>query len=173
MGNQNGSADKRSYTGRGAKRRQASTGVQILVSLLLIADLFLLYTMIMQLTHQQKAFEASPAVNWGLFAAFTLGAILLAFAVFRTGAWKRTLCLLLIFAALYLTAAFSQIPLIRDYRNIWISTAMSTMRHQGLATYYFPASVVNERVELEREAREAQIGDNTPDDTFLGDADEH
>jgi exopolysaccharide biosynthesis protein len=46
------------------------------------------------------------------------------------------------------------------------------MRHQGLATYYFPDSVVKEVTDREAEGREAQVGDNTVD-IFEHDADVH
>ncbi len=144
-------------------RRQTSAGLQILFSLLLLADLFLLYTIIMQMTHLQKAFEASDTVNLLLLAFFAVGAVALIYAVLRSGAWKRFLCILLIFAVLYLTAVFSEIPKIKELREMWIGTAMQTMRHQGLATYYFPASIVNARTQLENEARQEQIGQNTQD----------
>ena len=169
-GNTNGG---RFAAARKTRKKHAGAGLQILLSLLLLADLFLLYTMIMQLTHQQKAFEASDAVNYGLLAAFAVGAALLTWAVIRTGAWKRLLCLFLIFTILYLVVAFSELPLVKKYREIWISTALSTMRHQGLATYYFPESVVNERLEIERQARDNQVGKNSDESFFNDNADEH
>jgi exopolysaccharide biosynthesis protein len=164
--------------GKHGAKRSAGAGLQILFSLLLLLDLFLLYTIIMQMTHQQKAFQLSlePKTNnlidLGLLVVLALGAAALLYAVIRTRAWKRTICLLLIFAVLYLVAVFSEIPLVKKYRDIWLSTALSTMKHQGLATYYFPASVVDERLEIEKNAREAQIGENS-EDTFTDDADEH
>ena len=174
MGTFNGNAAGGRFVARGTGKAHRSAGawLQILVSLLLLLDLFLLYTMIMQLTHQQKAFEATDTVNYTLLGVFALGAVGLLWAVLRTKAWKRTLCLLLIFAIVYLTVVFSDIPLVKKYREIWISTAMSTMRHQGLATYYFPDSVVNVRVKIEEEGRNSQVGENTQD-TFVEDADIH
>lgn len=155
-----------------ATRKRGGALKQLLVSGLLLLDLFLLYTIVMQLTHQQKAFEASRAVNLSLLAIFALGAVALIYGVIRTGAWKRLLCLFLIFAICYLTVVFSELPLIHKYREMWISTAMSTMRHQGLATYYFPASVVEARMQIEQQARDAQVGDNTVIEA-TGNADEH
>ena len=167
MGTNNSSAKGGLFTPAARSgRRQTGAGLQILFSLLLLADLFLLYTIIMQMTHLQKAFEASETVNLLLLAFFAVAAVGLIYAVIRTKAWKRTLCILLIFAVLYLTAVFSEIPIIKEYREIWITTAMSTMRHQGLATYYFPASIVDQRMNQLHEAQSAQIGENTPDDTF-------
>ena len=150
-------------SGAKQRRRSAGAGVQILVSLLLLLDLFLLYTIIMQLTHQQKAFEASQTVNLALLAAFAIGAVALIYAMLRTNAWMRTLCILLICAVFYLIFAFSQVPTVKKYRELWISTAWSTMRHQGLATYYLPESVVKFVTEREQAGREAQVGVNTGD----------
>lgn len=133
-------------------RQDAPAWKQILFSLLLLFDLFMVYTMIMQLSSKQMAFEASKGMNLLLLALFTLGAAALIWLVFRTNAWKRLLCLFLIFAILYLIVAYSNLPLVKKYRDIWIKTALSTMKHHGLATYYFPASAVEE---IEREKEEA------------------
>ena len=162
------------YSTRGARREKkpAAAWMQILFSLLLLLDLFLLYTIIMQLTHQQMAFEASRGMNLFLLALFAVGAVATIWAVIRTNAWKRLLCLLLIFLILYLTFSFSELPLVKKYRELWISTAMSTMRHQGLATYYLPASAVELITSREQAARDKQVGDNTIDN-FTHDADSY
>ena len=166
MGTFNGNAQGGRFSARRAKTgvRAATAGKQILYSLLLLLDLFLLYTIIMQLTHRQMAFEASKAVNLMLLALFILGAAALAWLVYRARAWKRLLCLFLIFVILYLIAAFSEIPFVKKYRDIWIKTAMSTMRHQGLATYYFPASAVEEiqRQKEENEREQDKINSTDP-----------
>ena len=167
MGKFNGNAKGGAFSAATrSTRKQTGAGLQILFSLLLLGDLFLLYTIIMQMTHLQKAFEATDTQNLILLIALAVGAVALIYAVIRSGAWKRALCILLIFAAIYLTVVFSDIPLIRDTRETWITTAMSTMRHQGLATYYFPSSIVEERMQKLEQALNSQIGENTPDDTF-------
>ena len=174
MSTATGSARGGRYSARGARRekKSAAAWMQILFSLLLLLDLFLLYTIIMQLTHQQMAFEASKGMNLFLLALFAVGAVASIWAVIRTNAWKRLLCLLLIFLILYLTFSFSELPLVKKYRELWISTAMSTMRHQGLATYYLPASAVELITSREQAARDKQVGDNTIDN-FTHDADDH
>ena len=63
--------------------------------------------------------------------------------------------------ALYCTAVFSNIPFIAKYRTIWIETAMTTMRHQWLATAFIPPAVVNAVTDQMNEAKEAQIGVNS------------
>lgn len=181
MGTFNGNAQGGRFSAetRNKSRRKSSAWLQLLLSLLLLLDLFLLYTMIMQLTHSQKAFQLSldpqtnKLIDVALTAVFGVGALALTWAVIRTRAWKRTLCLLLIFAIVYLTAVFSEIPVVKKYRDIWLSTALSTMKHQGLATYYFPASIVEERLAIEKAARDAQVGENTPQGTFTVEADDH
>ena len=173
MGTFNGNANGgRFAAGHRRKRKQSGAGIQILLSVLLLLDLFLLYTIAMQLTHHQKAFEASSPVNWALLVLFAVGAIALIYCLLRTRAWKRLLCLFLIFCICYLTVVFSDLPLIKKYREMWISTAWSTMRHQGLATYYFPPSVVKVVTEREQEGRDAQVGENTQD-SFNEEADVH
>lgn len=143
------------------KRKHSGAGKQILFSLLLLADLFLLYTVIMQLTHVQKVMELSPVANYVALGVLSLGAVVLAWLVIRTRAWKRLLCLVLIISMLYLICVFSDIPFVKKYRDIWISTAMSTMRHQGLATFYIPPSVVDARMDIEREGKASQEGVNS------------
>ena len=173
MGNYNGNARGGQYSSRGAKtKKHTAAWKQILVSLFLLLDLFLLYTIIMQLTHQQKAFEASKTVNLALLGLFAFGALVLSWLVVRTRAWKRSLCITLICAIVYLIVAFSNLPLVKKYREIWISTAMTTMRHQGLATYYFPADAVEAITKREEAARDNQVGINTIDN-FTQNADDH
>ncbi len=63
--------------------------------------------------------------------------------------------------AMYCTAVFSNLPIISDLRTMYIDTAMSTMRHHWLATYFIPPAVVNAVTDQIAKAREAQIGVNT------------
>ncbi len=162
MGTSNASAKGGHYAAR-KRRNGAAAWIQVILSLLLLADLFLLYTVIMQMTHLQKAFEASQTTNLILLAVFAVGAVALIYAVLRSKAWKRTLCITLACVIVYLICCFSNIPFVKKYRDIWISTAMSTMRHQGLATYYIPNGVVQELLDREKAARDAQVGENTGD----------
>lgn len=59
---------------------------------------------------------------------------------------------------LYSLFAFSHIPFIQKARYAYIETAMSTMRHQWLATAFFPKSVVSEVMDTVEQARKEQIG---------------
>lgn len=54
------------------------------------------------------------------------------------------LSVIVLLASAYLLVAFSGIPFIRYWREIWIETAMTTGDHQWLATKLFPESVINE-----------------------------
>lgn len=56
----------------------------------------------------------------------------------------RSLAALLVLVVLYLTAVYSNIPFIAKWRTIYIETAMSTMNHKWLATYFIPKSVIDE-----------------------------
>ncbi len=79
-------------------------------------------------------------------------------------ALDRIVSLLLVLVtleAMYCTAAFSNIPFISKYRTIWIETAMSTMRHQWLATAFFPPAVVKSVTDQVAAAQESQIGVNS------------
>lgn len=56
----------------------------------------------------------------------------------------RSAATLLVLVVLYLTAVYSNIPFIAKWRTIYIETAMSTMNHKWLATYFIPKSVIDE-----------------------------
>ena len=56
----------------------------------------------------------------------------------------RSLVTLVVLVTLYLTAVYSNIPFIAKWRTIYIETAMSTMNHKWLATYFIPKSVIDE-----------------------------
>lgn len=55
-----------------------------------------------------------------------------------------TAAALVCLTTLYLTVAFAPIPFVRNLRNLWIETAMTTGEHQWLATAFFPNSIVDE-----------------------------
>ena len=55
----------------------------------------------------------------------------------------RSLVTLVVLVTLYLTAVYSNIPFIAKWRTIYIETAMSTMNHKWLATYFIPKSVID------------------------------
>ena len=63
--------------------------------------------------------------------------------------------------AMYCTEAFSNIPIIADYRTRFIATAMETMRHRWLATAFFPPAVVKAVTDQMAATQEAQIGVNS------------
>jgi len=54
------------------------------------------------------------------------------------------LSLLAFLIVTFRVAVFSDNPLVRKWRNIYIETAMSTMSHQWLATKFIPLSVIDE-----------------------------
>lgn len=68
---------------------------------------------------------------------------------------------LAVLTAGYLLFAFSNIGPIAKLRSIYIETAMSTMRHQWLATAFLPDSVIREVMEKVNDARADQIGVET------------
>ena len=58
----------------------------------------------------------------------------------------------------YLVGVYSNIPPIARLRTMYIETAMSTMRHQWLATAFFPQSVIDEVMGRMSQAQKDQIG---------------
>lgn len=74
---------------------------------------------------------------------------------------KVILTILLVLEILYCLAIFTDLPVISDLRTMYIKTAMSTMRHQWLATAFIPGDIVDEVVRLTEDARDEQIGMNS------------
>ena len=64
--------------------------------------------------------------------------------------------------ALYAVIVCSNIPFIDYWRTIWIETAMSTGRHQWLATLFFPQEIINSVMSNRYEEPEIIGGDITP-----------
>ena len=54
------------------------------------------------------------------------------------------LAVLLVLEGLYFLCVYSNIPFIKKYRTIYINTAMNTMCHQWLATYFIPKDVIDQ-----------------------------
>ena len=73
----------------------------------------------------------------------------------------RLVVVLAILFGLYLTAVFSDIPFIAKWRTIYIQTAMATMRHQWLATYFIPGFVIDDAMAELEQSRQMQIGVNS------------
>lgn len=65
---------------------------------------------------------------------------------------------LLILETLYFTAVYSNIPFIEKWRTIYIETAMSTFKHQWLATAFIPQDVIDKALEDKRLSSERQQG---------------
>ena len=80
----------------------------------------------------------------------------------------RIFLVLAILEGLYFTAAYSSIPFIEKWRTIYIQTAMSTMRHQWLATAFLPKPVIDEVMAELNAAQAAQVGVNTSWDGHTG-----
>ncbi len=87
------------------------------------------------------------------------------------GRLLRLVVALLVIVALYFTAVFSSIPFIAKWRTIYIQTAMATMRHQWLATYFIPHSVIDKVMMDLEESRQSQVGVNTLWDNPVMDGD--
>jgi len=78
-----------------------------------------------------------------------------------------------VFAELYCFAVFSNIPFIRKWRNIYIETAMDTLNHKWLATFFIPKGVIDDvmaereaviRAQQELQSRWENIGSNSEPD---------
>ena len=64
------------------------------------------------------------------------------------------LTVILCLEGLYFFCCYTQNAFVKKWRTIYVQTAMSTMRHQWMATYLLPESVVNEVMQKRAEANE-------------------
>ena len=53
-------------------------------------------------------------------------------------------CVLAIFVGLYFFVVYTQLPFVKNLRDIYIETAMQTMSHHWLAELIFPDDVIAE-----------------------------
>ncbi|MBQ4381101.1 MAG: phosphodiester glycosidase family protein [Oscillospiraceae bacterium] len=86
-----------------------------------------------------------------------------------TWAYALVIAVLLV-AALYITFVFSPNPFITRWREIWITTAMSTWKHQWLATRFIPGDIIDDvmsRLEAAEKANETEDSQKPPES--LGD----
>lgn len=67
------------------------------------------------------------------------------------------LSIILVLECGYCVCIFTDLPVIRDLRNIWISTAMATMNHQWLATALIPGDIVQPIVDEMQAQRIDQV----------------
>ena len=58
----------------------------------------------------------------------------------------------------YFFFVYTNIPFIKNLRDAYIETAMSTMTHQWLAEWFFPQSVIDEVMSRMHEAEDKQVG---------------
>lgn len=80
----------------------------------------------------------------------------------KRGRGGKVLCILLaVLVAGYCLFAFVPIAPFRTLRNMYIETALSTMRHQWLATAFFPKSIVESVRQEMRDAQQSQNGVNS------------
>ena len=68
------------------------------------------------------------------------------------------ICVVVVLAAGYLTAVYSNIPFIANLRTLYIETAMNTLHHQWLATAFIPGDVIDKvMADIQEEMDKNQI----------------
>ena len=68
------------------------------------------------------------------------------------------LSIILFLECAYCVCIFTDLPVIKDLRNIWISTAMATMNHRWLATALIPGDIVQPIIDEMEAGRNDQVG---------------
>lgn len=66
--------------------------------------------------------------------------------------------MLLVLAAMYTFVVYTSVPFVKNLREAYIETAMTTMSHKWLAEWIFPESVIDEVMDKLNAERAAQIG---------------
>lgn len=74
---------------------------------------------------------------------------------------RNCLIVVLVFEILYCLAIFSNIPFIARWRDVYIDTAMETLSHKWLATYFIPKDIIDEVVGRRKISVNEQIGNNS------------
>ena len=67
-------------------------------------------------------------------------------------------CVIAFLVGSYFFFVYTNIPFIKNLRDAYIETAMSTMTHQWLAEWFFPQSVIDEVMSRMHEAEDKQVG---------------
>lgn len=67
-------------------------------------------------------------------------------------------CVIAFLVGSYFFLVYTNIPFIKNLRDAYIETAMSTMTHQWLAEWFFPQSVIDEVMNRMHEAEDKQVG---------------
>ncbi|MGN1017244.1 MAG: phosphodiester glycosidase family protein [Oscillospiraceae bacterium] len=67
-------------------------------------------------------------------------------------------CVIAFLVGSYFFLVYTNIPFIKNLRDAYIETAMSTMTHQWLAEWFFPQSVIDEVMSRMHEAEDKQVG---------------
>jgi exopolysaccharide biosynthesis protein len=66
--------------------------------------------------------------------------------------------ILIFLVCLYSVAVFTDIPFIKKWRDIYIETAMDTLNHKWLATFFIPESVINNVMDEQQDIFNKQQG---------------
>ena len=143
-------------------RPQISVGLQWVISIAMMAVLFLIYFVLCLLLTKYNLFALSKPVRLLMLGALTLVFALLALIMTLYGDWRRPLCALLACLAIYIPANYTKIPKVQYYRTWLVQTAYSTMRHQGLMHFVLPW-VAEEEVDAYKAVLTDQIGVQSTD----------
>ena len=141
-------------------RQKLPKSLQWVVSIAMMVVIFLIYFVLCLMFTRFNLFNLTMKVK--TFILIGLGLIFVLFCVIigLYGDWKRPLCAFLVCLLLYIPANFSKLSFIEHYRTLWIQTAYSTMRNQGLMHLFLPM-VTEPVVNVTDDGYRAQIGVNS------------
>ena len=71
---------------------------------------------------------------------------------------KEKVAILLVLTAIYNFVVYTSIPAIKNLRDAYIETAMSTMTHQWIAQWMITERIIVEVMDKDRAGRAAQVG---------------
>ena len=143
-----------------SSRKKISPAIQWILSIVLMGLIFAIYFVLCLIFTRFNLFDLTAGAKWILLIVLAALALALTVLLALYADWKRPVIALLVCLTLYIPANFSNLGKIPYLRTLWIQTAYSTMRHQGLMHLFLPWVTEPECQKVE-EAKSAQVGVNT------------
>ncbi len=133
-----GNYARRAPSRAGNRRKKFSPAIQWILSVVLMGLIFAIYFDLCLIFTRFNLFDLTAGAKWILLLVLAALSIILIVLLALYGDWKRPVIALLVCLTLYIPANYSNLGKIPYLRTLWIQTAYSTMRHQGLMHLFLP-----------------------------------
>ncbi len=155
-----GNYARRAPSRAGNRRKKFSPAIQWILSVVLMGLIFAVYFDLCLIFTRFNLFDLTAGAKWILLLVLAALSIILIVLLALYGDWKRPVIALLVCLTLYIPANYSNLGKIPYLRTLWIQTAYSTMRHQGLMHLFLPWITDAECKKVDA-AKLAQVGHNS------------